>query len=870
MARDTNSSTSDNTNSNNEPTESEKRYYKAAGKARRAASRYRREAESFKRGLSSYKESKEYYVTRKGEYVKEYSPWIKAKARVGLSGKGSVFAGPRPLAPRTITKKKGEYIEETGVLQTKQTELKQKQVQLKAQQTQVKKLYEKAKSAAKEVPSGYTTYGTGKDVTTYSTALGKKYIVIDGELAGVEDPITQQSRISTSKDLLEFKGLEHQQRQYEKSEWERGLLQATPTPAWGDTTRVLGVSVPGIERLKFETREHITGPLQRQPGYHHTLDSWRNITTFKGGGFGTLQPETIRESGLELAKPHESYIFKEGKWERGYVDPAIKSSIVGFGTGAIARVIERPQILAGFGILGGGVGAAMGLVSGTAIGAAALPLAGLGMTGLYSYSLYKDTKKIQYTPTKTDLPLDMSWKTSFKRGSFLGEKVSTELIPMAIGGGIGYKYGQIAASRFHWRKLGGKELPLPTEEAVAYGSENFPTSGKQSWYGSKLAKHHEQMFIKGELVSQPVLKHFDPMAFVMKKTPSGKWIRASPSELAGGPLTVGKFPHYTPSIHAARQPLKGDILTDPFHVSTQLSTSFTGVGGETSYFPSTWAQVKQMFMPHKPVAYVTSPTKQYKVRVGTEVERGIYKWWKGEPAIGEPGVVGTKTEIQAVFKAGASRTMTDIVGYTYYKGVKIPLFGQRIGTITPITTTYTPKIVIQKTTPSLNLISKAHKESILPERYIFEPRTIISLPSISSPKSYISKSVVSSSLSSSIKSSVSKSSVSKSSIKSSIKPSSYISSSMPRSSISSIKSSSSISSSRSSRSFFSTSKVKVPKIILPGFQKSKLKKKKPSSVSRIGRMAKYRPSLIGITMPEIGGVAPKKLTGIGIRRAFKK
>ena len=196
MARNNNS----NTNSNRGMTESEQSYWDA----RRAASRYRSEAAAFRSGVETYTASLEKYKGRKEEYTKEFTPWVKAKVRAGIAGGGKAFVAPRPLAPRTVKKKKKEFIGETEYLSEKHEELETKQTQLVSQQAKVKQLYLTAKE--KQADIIFTPEQTAETLSEkdYTDPFGRKYFVVGGELVGVEDPIAQQSRLATPLDKYEY------------------------------------------------------------------------------------------------------------------------------------------------------------------------------------------------------------------------------------------------------------------------------------------------------------------------------------------------------------------------------------------------------------------------------------------------------------------------------------------------------------------------------------------------------------------------------------------------------------------------------------------------------------------------------------------
>jgi hypothetical protein len=205
-----------NSNSDRGMTSSERSYWDARSSAERAAKRYRSEAAAFRSGLETYKTSLEEYKARKGKYIKEFTPWFKSKARAGISGVGKAFMAPRPLAPRTVRKKKTEFIGETETLSEKHETLGKKQTQLISQQEKVKQLYSKAKEKQSLVPSGYTSWSKSGD-ESYTDTFGKKYFVApSGDLAGVEDPIAKESRLATPTDILQFKSMKYQERLYEQ------------------------------------------------------------------------------------------------------------------------------------------------------------------------------------------------------------------------------------------------------------------------------------------------------------------------------------------------------------------------------------------------------------------------------------------------------------------------------------------------------------------------------------------------------------------------------------------------------------------------------------------------------------------------------
>ena len=351
-------------------------------------------------------------------------------------------------------------------------------------------------------------------------------------------------------------------------------------------------------------------------------------------------------------------------------------------------------VTAGSTAIGGVVAGAKGasVVGGAVKGVSFL--GGAVLTGAYTKDVWGNIKEAP---------------TYMEKGEALGTGV-TEAGLFALGGVAGQQL---------WTKTQGRistrgRTEIPTTEIVTrdviIGKTEFPSSGK-GLTNIQRAKQHKALFEEGKYVKRLQRE----------------------GEIAGGLHAQGE-PWYSKTV----RPIVGEA---PLHVSGKgVSTRFLRVGGETKLL-----DVKSFLGTQgKPSVKYVVPGGGYKARVATEVKRGIYDFTGKDPI--KPGVgyvVGTKTEVQAIFTEG---TVLNPLGKRFYftqKGVRIPIneFKALAGKgITPVSGTGVKAAEFSYGTslPKYSVITP----SIFVPGLISKPATVSSVSRTSGIKSFIPKTSV--------------------------------------------------------------------------------------------------------------------------------
>jgi len=747
-------------------TPSEYAYWKARGRAKRAGREYQQASEAFSRRYETFKTSKGEYVERKGEYTKEYSPWIKQKARAGLTGIGKAFVGPRPLAPRTIKKKKKEYITESGELITKQKELKATSLQLVEQQKGVQAKYQEAKALGAAVPTSYMVYSSPEkaEIAHWMTQLSEL------SKPGVLEPTEIEGELSSPALIT--------------AEQTKGYnaLKAEPTPAWGKTSEFLGMPVPGIDRLQFETREHITGPMQRyMPGKQPEI---------------TYTIQQIPEGWRETEKTASMFVEK-------YTPEGKATTPMGkFLLGAYEGARDKPlQTVATFGVARG-----VSLLAGsTRVQAMTRPIptwakrgAGIGMGSLYGTSVISRV-------TTSTTPYETA-----------GRLTSTEILPMYFG----FKSGQTA---------------LYKKRLKALETEGIATTGIVETTPRGLAH------VRGDV---KVLKKQVPYSTTEMMRMSHKQT-GLPSSIYKTEM-IGKKP--TLSVGRDYVQIKTKKLTRTWYEGITKKEAFEG----TALASESGAIVKA----HQ---YKVFKGKEYKIPVrglfvsekvvypktissGTKVQKPVSTRAGKSPVLkmyDKPSI--TIEEAKAVTEEVSRAALESVKPTTYFKPVKLktsPAEQLEYGLLeygTPsfkTTQELQPTKTLTKTTTSQMIGLQQKFTQKAKEKTTQFTKAVVS----TIPRTRIGTRV----------GNVTKSKAAQKTKQ--ITPTS-----------------------RTPTPRIPIPKIKIPGLVLPkGGKKKRVTKKDKKFGFKIKRMAKYKPSLIGLTMPEVTKRPVKKFTGIGIRRVIKK
>jgi len=754
-------------------TPSEYKYLKARGRARRAAAEYREAAAAFSRRYETFKTSKEQYTERKGEYTKEYSPWIKQKVRAGLAGVGSAFVGPRPLAPRTLKKKKAEYITESGVLVTKQKELKETSEQLVEQHKGVQAKYQEAKEKAAAVPTSYMVYSTPEkaEIAHWMTQLSEL------SKPGALDPTEIEGELYSPTLIT--------------AEQAKGYnsLEAEPTPAWGKTTEFLGMPVPGVERLQFKTREHIVGPAQRYfPGKQpelmklqhipeETVKSYRQAETTAGGFLVEHTPE------FEARTPMGKFLL--GAYE-GIREKPLQTTATFLVTRNLIPMIlgsSRFQTITKL------------IPSWVSRGA------GITARSLYGTSLVGRVT-ISTTPYET-----------------AGRLTSTEVLPMYFG----FRSGQSA---------------LYKQRLKALETEGIATTGIVEQTPRGLAH------IRGDV---KVLKQQQPYSVTEMAKIQHKQT-GLPSSIYKTE-TMGKKPIYSLGRDFAE--IKTKKLTRSWYEGITKKEAFEG----TALASESGAVVKA----HQ---YISFKGKDYKIPVrgvfvsekvvypksvsaGTKIQKPTTPKAGKTPLLKMYEQPMTAVEAKAVTEAVSKSAVESVKPTTTFKPTRLKAAGEQLeyGLLEYGTPSFKATQEIQQFQPG-KLVTQTATTQLVGLQQKLTQKT-------KEKTVQVTKSVVSTI------------------------PKTRIGTRTPFApklpSPQKTKPSTTVTPSRPPTPKIPVPKIKIPGLILPkGGIKKKVTKKGKKFSSKLKRMAKYKPSLIGLTMPEVIKKPAKKFTGIGIRRVVRK
>ncbi len=853
MARNDNS---DNSNSNSGMTDSKRDYLIAVGKARRAAKRYRAESEAFKRGVETYKGSLEKYKVRKGEYVKEYTPWFKTKARAGIKGTGLAFVGKRPVAPRTLKKKKAEYVGETKELSTKQTELKGTQVKLKAQQQKVSSMYETAKKLAEEVPKGYmvkTKGGEGYDNVTYTTALGFKYLVKDGELTGVEDPFKQESRIATPTDIIAFKGEQYKEKLYEQ--------QLEDSRTWK-------ADIPDFttwQKIKFEAGATLS---RETPELYHGVKNipsgWRETERTASGFVKKVTPEHFVAEPLRETLPGR---FFEGAYE-GLREKPLTTAVT-YGAFKLAL-----PILSG----------ASRVLSTTRAGAVVEQTIGLGMGVTYAANIgsrmYKagdPIRELGKISSTEILPMGLAFKSS-------------KYDPEIIGITKTYKVGQPQYKAFKDIKVmpkGLRQVPIVEERLLHLGPFTKQLSPRATWF-------------------EPILRG---KTFPLKSGQIGfrgtMKLKQMPGQAQGiKPIKGLKRQIVIEKVTGKAKPVPGK--KDMFEIST---VSVTQRGG----LPTTKGTLSKSYLTKRKPSLLESRKLRLKVRRGEPIKETVEfdvlqniqnirlrKGTKGtvwenvfdyKGKVGKPRLKQTRIEVQK--KGIKDLDMPKVQMKDFKTKPKVELESKitkpepikkvkpKIETDQVVTTyksTYTEQVPQEAYTEvlsgfaeqKLQMYAGQMKPTLQPTQTTIKPIIVTKTPTRVSTIEKTGLKVKSQLKSKQVERVVPTISPKVgTTLKIGLKERTGLRTPTKTKSTTKTFPGMVIKPTRIKIPEPKPPKPKPPKPFKFGKQK-RIKKKKVKSKSRISRMAKYKPSLIGLTMPEVTGIKPKKLTGIEVRRVFKK
>ena len=454
---------------------------------------------------------------------------------------------------------------------------------------------------------------------------------------------------------------------------------------------------------------------------------------------GVDLPSTIEEAREHIV---ESTEFLESKGVSPWISRG-GGAISGAGVAIVEDVKEKPLKQAV--LIGAGSALTFGLGAATA-GAGAI---GATVAGARGVTIGTGAVKVGTVAVGTAMGVTLArdvWgqvkaaPTYLEAGGVVGV-AAKDVGLIALGGVAGQQLWTKTQGIISTR--GRAEIPIKdiVTKDVITGKTTFPEAGR-GLSSAQRAKAHKKLFEEG--------KYTDPFA------------------VKGGGFHAQPEPWYP----KASRPVVGEA---PLHISGKgVSTRFLRVGGETELI-NLRAFATGTGKPS--VKYIIP--KEYKVRVGTEVQRGQYIWrGKGDLETGVAYLPGTKTEVQAILASGTELVPTSSSLFFRLKGVRVPideftvLGGRAVSAVKGTTTagqissysglptysaitptTFMPLVISSKPSVvssapkpsaigSIPIISSIPKPSVVS---IIPKSSVVSKPStVSSASSFIKPSVVSS------------------------------------------------------------------------------------------------------------------------------
>jgi len=392
---------------------------------------------SYRERIKTFKGSQEEYEEKVKSWKEKYRPYLQRVGKYGQkirSGSAYTFVSQRQLPKRTTKKLYGTYTTKRTQLKAKAATLKTKYTKLKKEQKELQTLSSKAQAP---YTIKYTTKSTkgGGHYETKELGQTKKWFVSDkGQLAGVEDPIAQESRLATGSDIVTFGALKYYQKKYDESQQsiyiptpESEIRAGTPTPTWkeqplarlGHEVKSVGgrakwwveqeSAVPQIaedirqERTFFHRIEKSVGKQLPEKAYLGAVPEESKVGRFLSGAYGGFREKPLQVIGTAV-------LFRGATQLLGKGTRAAATSAAGLRFTSVTSPALRTGLARGTGAL---------------------------LTGTYGVSV----------GARAMVSDDPAYK--------LGEITSTEIIPMAAGA----KAGMAAFRREEIKRI-GVDIPL--------------------------------------------------------------------------------------------------------------------------------------------------------------------------------------------------------------------------------------------------------------------------------------------------------------------------------------------------------------------------------------------------------------------------